>query len=46
MANPATDNAEMPLFDTQINRELMFLDGLILDPKRLFGRKHSVASVR
>ena len=46
VANPATDQAEMPLFDTQINRELMFLDGLILDPKRLFGRKHSVASVR
>jgi hypothetical protein len=45
LAQPQADNAEQPLFDTQINRELMFLDGLILDPKRLFGRKHSVASV-
>jgi len=40
------DQAEQPLFDTQINRELMFLDGLILDPKRLFGRRHSILSVR
>ena len=46
LAQPVTDQAEMPLYETQINRELMFLDGLILDPKRLFGRKHSLVSVR
>ena len=46
LVQPVTDHAELPLFETQINRELMFLDGLILDPKRLFGRKHSIASVR
>ena len=46
LVQPVADHAELPLFETQINRELMFLDGLILDPKRLFGRKHSIASVR
>ncbi len=46
LSQPVTDQAELPLYETQINRELMFLDGLILDPKRLFGRKHSIVSVR
>ena len=46
LAQPVVDQAEVPLLETQLNRELMFLDGLILDPKRLFGRRHSLVSVR
>ena len=46
VVQPVVDQAEVPLLQNQLNRELMFLDGLILDPKRLFGRRHSLVSVR